>query len=522
MQEYELEDCLYSADQVRELDRMAIEECGLTGLALMRQAAEACYQLLTKEWPGVKSISVFCGSGNNAGDGYILAGLLAERGFKVEVIVVGATEKLGADAVSAYEFCTGTNTLLRDFDPAIRLNGELVVDALLGTGLKGAVRPGYSDAVEIINRSALPVLAVDIPSGLCADTGSTLGNCIKATVTVTFIGLKKGLFTGEGPEMCGNIVFNDLAVPPEIYSRFRPEVFRLDIDKLKSQLEPRHRNAHKGNFGHLLVVGGDDSMPGAVAMASEAALRMGAGLVTVATRKQHLGAIISRRPEVMVAAVDNGRQLKPLLAKATAVLAGPGLGQSSWSRELWKCVLESTLPLVVDADALNLLAESGTVQRENWILTPHPGEAGRLLKSAGHKFDSQTAGVQKDRFKAVHQLQSTYGGVVLLKGVGTLIATEGTAIEGALTEEKVTEGTAREIMVTLCPYGNPGMATAGMGDVLSGVIGSLVAQGYPLKFAAETGACLHSKAADICAEEEGEKGLLATDLMPFLRALLNR
>lgn len=503
MKKHKLKDPLYSVDQVRELDRIAIEEYGIPGLVLMRRAAEACYQILTGEWPKLKKICVFCGSGNNAGDGYILGGLLADRGFDVEVVQVGNPEKLGPDALEAYEYCKTTNATLFKFEPAIKFKAELVVDALLGTGLKGAVRPLYADAIELINLSGLPVLSIDIPSGLCADTGSISSKCIQSSVTVTFIALKRGLFTGAGPSMCGKTRLSTLELPFQPFEKLKPAVSLLDIDELQSHLQPRPKNAHKGYFGHLLVVGGDESMPGAVAMASEAALRMGAGLVTVATRRQHINAIVARRPEVMVVGIENASQLRPLLATVTCILAGPGLGKSDWSRELMSCVLQSSLPMVVDADGLNLLAESEPESRANWILTPHPGEAARLLNTTNST-------IQSDRFQAVTELQSKYGGVTLLKGAGTLVLADRSLVDKSSDQA-----------ISLCAYGNPGMATAGMGDVLSGVIGSLLAQGFDAKFATELGACLHSKAADICAQKKGEKGMLATDLMPFLRKLMN-
>lgn len=509
-------DWLYSRDEIRELDRLAIEEQGIPGLVLMRRAAEAAYQTLIANWPEASSVSILCGSGNNAGDGYILAGLLAQRGIVSEAIMVGSTDKLGADATSAYEYCQCSGAVLKEFDSSLHPGADLLVDALLGTGLKGAAKNSFLKAINIINDSGKPVLSLDIPSGLCADTGSVQGACVRAAVTVTFIGLKRGQLTAEGPQVCGNLVLDDLGLSPKLLASVQSNVCKLDLQTLKSQISRRHKNAHKGMFGHLLVVGGDESMPGSVTLASEAALRIGTGLVTLATRAQHIDAVIARRPEVMVKAVEGGEQLKELLDNVSAVVIGPGLGKSDWSLSLFKAVLKSDLPLIVDADALNLLAElfdsksnDDLIVRNNWILTPHPGEAGRLLNKG-------TKDVQADRFSSVVELQSKFGGIAVLKGAGTLIGAQDSH------KEKGNSTNANQaIKTSLCAYGNPGMATAGMGDVLSGVIGGMVAQGYPLKFAAEFGVCLHSKAADDCVDEGGEKGLLAADLMPFIRRLLN-
>lgn len=501
---------VYNRDEIRELDRVAIEELGIPGLVLMRRAAEASYKTIVANWPESKSVSVLCGSGNNAGDGYILAGLLAERGHDTSVIIVGAVNKLGADATSAYEYCQSSGARLEKFDSTMTLTGDLLVDALLGIGIKGDVKSTYQEAISKINDSATSILSLDIPSGLCADTGRVRGGCVKADITVTFIGLKRGLLTADGSEMCGTLLLDDLGLSENLVKSMQPDVCKLDMHQLKDQISKRHRNAHKGLFGHLLVVGGDESMPGSVILASEAALRIGTGLVTLATREQHKNAVIARRPEVMVKAVDSGIQLEDLLESVTGVVIGPGLGKSDWSRSLFKAVLKSDLPVVVDADALNLLAELSGLEsedtgfRNNWVLTPHPGEAGRLLNKTSKE-------IQDDRFSAVTELQTKYGGIAVLKGAGTLICSEGVCGE----EDN------RQPRISLCTYGNPGMATAGMGDVLSGVIGGLLAQGYSLKYAAELGVCLHSMAADDCAAESGEKGMLAADIIPFVRQLMN-
>lgn len=257
-------------------------------------------------------------------------------------------------------------------------------------------------------------------------------------------------------------------------------------------LPARNPAAHKGDFGHVLVFGGDHGMSGALRLAGEAALRTGAGLVSAATRAEHAASISVARPELMSHGIESASALAPLLKRATVLAVGPGLGQEEWGRKLLSSVLQSTLPMVVDADALNLLAIEPS-QRDNWILTPHVGEAARLL-------DVTIEQVQADRVAAAVTLQKKYGGVTVLKGAGTVVV-----------------GVTGDVAV--CSEGNPGMASGGMGDVLTGVIAGLLAQGCLLTEAAQQGVCLHAHAADVAAQE-GQRGLLASDLFPVLRRLL--
>ena len=478
---------LYSAAQVRELDRIAIEERGIPGLILMRRAAEACWVACREAYPDAHKFTVLCGSGNNAGDGYLLAGLMAQRGMAVQVFAVGDTDKLGPDALETLRFCRESGIEPEHLSADVLFAGEVLIDALLGTGARGEVRVEYVAAIDAINDSGLPVVAVDLPSGLSADTGFSRGVTVKADVTVTFIGLKRGLFTADGSEYAGRVCFAGLDLPADVLEQVEPSAELLRAER--RPLGRRHRNAHKGKHGHLLVVGGNYGMAGAVLMAGEAAMRCGSGLVSVATRPGHAAPILSRRPELMVQGVDDGAAVTALLQRATAIAIGPGLGTDAWARDLLGVVQGSGLPMVLDADALNLLAETGDYC-DNWILTPHPGEAARLWG----------APVQSRRFEVAAGLQVQRGGVVVLKGAGTLVASDGG--------------------LSVCPYGNPGMSVAGMGDILTGVVGAMLAQGLTLRTAAETGVVLHARAGDLAAAQ-GERGLLATDLLGPLRELAN-
>ncbi|MGD8310621.1 MAG: NAD(P)H-hydrate dehydratase, partial [Chromatiales bacterium] len=379
-------------------------------------------------------------------------------------------------------------------DAGLPRRTDVLVDALFGTGLEREVTGEWAEAVEAANRHPAPILAIDIPSGLHADTGRILGTAVRSHTTVSFIGLKQGMFTCEGSECCGRIHFDGLEIPARVYGSQVISARRLDWSKQSQLVPPRRRNAHKGHFGHVLVVGGARGLSGAARMAGEAAARAGAGLVSLATRPEHAALLSVARPELMCHGVEAASDLGPLLERATVVAVGPGLGRSRWAGCLLGRVLESSLPMVVDADALNLLADEPAV-RPDWILTPHPGEAARLLGSSA-------ARIQADRFSAARELQARFGGVTVLKGAGTLVETGGTRPPGVCTE------------------GNPGMASGGMGDLLTGIIAGLLAQGLELEDAAEAGVCLHGAAADRAALA-GERGLLATDLLPEIRRLVN-
>ncbi len=484
------------------MDRIAIEDIGIDGFELMQRAARFALRSLLKHWPDTKQLSIFCGGGNNGGDGYVMASLALNKGIKVKVYTLSPPEKLTGDAKKAYQMSLEASASIQSFDAESQLDPEtrhVIVDAMLGTGLNSDVRGDYKCAINLCNSASLPIFAVDIPSGLSADQGVPLGTAIRADCTATFIGLKLGLFTAEGRHYAGDIVYDDLNVPAEVFTHFSPHARILDYPTLISKVRPRSATTHKGHCGHVLVIGGDHSFGGAVIMAAEAAARMGAGLTSVATQPEHCAALLARCPEVMVKAVSHLSELHGLLDKADVIVVGPGLGQSPWSEQMLSTALQKGLPCVLDADALNLLAK-----RPDWlpvdssalIYTPHPGEAARLLKIS-------TQDVQQDRLHAVETLQQRLGGSVLLKGSGSLLAHPSGD-------------------VYLCADGNPGMASGGMGDVLSGMIGGLLAQGFTPELSLNLAVVLHAKAADACAERHGERGILASDLIDQARLLLNQ
>lgn len=493
MRELPLE--LYRAAQVRELDRIAIHERGIPSYTLMSRAGAAAFAYLRQRWPDARRISVLCGSGNNGGDGYVVARLAQQAGLEARVLTLADPRQLRGDAQTAWQDAQAAAVTIQPFNDSALHGIDLLVDALLGTGLERPVSGAWREAIEMVNAHPAEILALDIPSGLHADTGAMLGMAVSAAATITFIGLKQGLFTGYGPSCCGSIEFADLQVPEDIYPALHPASYRYLGEDLPLLLPRRMRSAHKGHFGHTLVIGGDLGLAGAARMAAEAAARCGSGLVSVATRAAHAGLQAAIRPELMFHGVENVDALTPLLDRATTIAIGPGLGRGDWGRSLLRAALNRDKPLVMDADALNLLASEPTF-RDNWILTPHPGEAARLLKMTPSQ-------VEADRFAAVTELALRYGGVAVLKGAGSLIASR---VEG---------------QVALCTVGNPGMSSGGMGDVLTGVIAALVAQGLSPFAAAKAGVFLHGRAGDQAARIGGERGLLACDLLPLLHHAVN-
>lgn len=491
---------LYTAQQVRELDRTAIEEHHIPGYELMQRAAGAVFDCLKQNWPDAKEILLVCGAGNNAGDGFVLARLCQQANLNVRVLCVSAIEKLQGDALTAYESMLDVGIRPEtDFteppSDTVFKQSDLIIDALFGTGLDRPLEGLYASFVHAINQVTTPVLSIDIPSGLHADSGMPLGVAVHANRVVSFIGQKRGLFTGLAKEYYQALTFDPLSVPAETYHNVPAQEELLDYESVKPLLRKRSLTAHKGSNGHLLCIGGDSGYAGAIRMAAETAVRSGAGLVSIATRKEHAHQIHQARPELMCHAVDSYKELDALVKKASVILVGPGLGQSVWAQELLARIREVQKPMVFDADALNLIADDPD-RNDQRIITPHPGEAARLLHA-------DTKVIQSDRFKALQELQQRYGGSVVLKGSGSLIS-------------------HTDNSVSVCAHGNPGMGSGGMGDVLSGLIAALLAQGYSHSDSSVIGTIVHSKAADILAEQDGEIGLLATDLIPVIRALLNK
>ena len=477
---------LFTTAQVRALDRAAIDG-GIAGIDLMERAARAALGVLQKRWPQARSVAILCGPGNNGGDGFLLAALAREAGMEVRAITI--SDQASGDAALARERFLRGDGVMSSADSALP-EADVYVDALFGSGLNRAPDGEAARMVSALNARPNPVLALDVPSGLNSDTGVSFEPCVRATATVCFVGWKRGLFTAQGPDHCGARSLATLGIPSGLFVDQPADAALL----VPASLPARPRDSHKGRYGHVLAIGGELGAGGAVRMCAEAALRVGAGLASVATREANVGAILAARPELMPHGVHVSRNLEPLLARASVVALGPGLGQDEWAVGLWQTALDAGKPMVLDADGLNLLAKSPHALPERIVLTPHPGEASRLLGRS-------TSDVQADRFAAARTLAEKYRAVVVLKGAGSLIADP-------------------DGRVAACPWGNPGMASGGMGDLLTGVIAGLLAQGLNPWDAACLGVGVHARAGDLAARA-GERGLLASDLFPYLRALVN-
>lgn len=482
---------LYTADQVRRIDRAAIERCGVDGYELMRRAATAAFSSLRRRWPAARRLSLLVGTGNNGGDACLVGVAALQAGFAVIARMPRPPRGETASAArDAYQAAGGR--FVADFADLAAV--DVHVDGLFGIGLDRPASGVEASLIEQINASPQPVLALDVPSGLSADTGRPIGVAVRAAATISFVGWKRGQFTAAGADACGERELSTLALPSAAYAGVEPDARLLDAG-IADRLAPRDADVNKGSFGHVLAIGGDHGMGGAIRLAAEAALRSGAGRVSVAARPEQVAPINAARPELMVHGIDGMPALEPLLERADVIALGPGLGQGAWSHALWDRALTAARPIVVDADALNLLARQPVALPAGCVLTPHPGEAARLLGCDG-------ADIQADRYAAARELATRHRAVVVLKGAGSLIAHP-------------------DGRVAVCPWGNPGMASAGMGDVLTGVIAALLAQGLDAWDAARLGVALHARAGDLAAGAQ-PRGLLATDLFDPLRRLVNR
>lgn len=466
---------LYDKTIIKELEKQAITKLKIDHIELAKRAAKACIDLLLEEFPNAQKILVFCGVGNNAEDGLQIAEHLINLGKSVQII----------KAV--------------DWQTTNEIKGDLIIDALFGIGINRELVGIWQQLVEQINLSKIPVLSVDLPSGIDPNTGQILGTAIKATTTMTFIGLKLGLFTGKAKNYTGNIKLNNLGLPLDLYNDFSPKAVRLTERNFKYLLPPRSPAAHKGDFGKLLIIGGQEGTIGAPILAGKAALRTGAGLVYIITNsKQPI--TIGDCLELQIQNFANSKKLQELINKASVLLLGPGLGTDYNAQICFEYAINSSLPLIIDADGLNLLAEnfsnlrSKIKHRGNWILTPHPKEAARLL-------NTDVATIENNRFAAAEQLANIFNATVVLKGAGTLIKSPDSPIY-------------------VCDGGNPGMATAGMGDVLAGIIAALVAQHVSIQDASSLGSFIHAVAGD-AVSKQGQRGMIASDVLPFIRTIVN-
>ncbi|MEM1404223.1 MAG: NAD(P)H-hydrate dehydratase [Pseudomonadota bacterium] len=482
----------YTAEQSRAVDAAAMARDGFTGPQLMARAARAAFEYLLEQTGEPQLLQVLCGAGNNGGDGFLLAMLARDRGIETRVFLVDG-EPRSQDGLAAFERMESSGLQALEFAPnALEAHG-VVVDAMLGTGITGAPRESVRNAIDTINALQLPTLALDVPTGVNSDTGHIAASAIRASWTISFITAKRGLVTAAGQGAAGQVVLDDLDVPADTYNDVGDVIDSMLVEEQLAKLPPRPVDAHKGSYGRLLIVGGDHGMGGAALMAAESALRCGLGLCRVVTRPEHMAPLLTRCPEAMATGADHYNHALPALPWADAIVVGPGLGDGPWGEQMLHACLAAGKPLLIDADALNLLAVEPRALPPGSVITPHPGEAARLL-------DRRSLEIQEDRFVAVKALQDKFQTAVVLKGNGTLVVDSSG--------------------IGVCLAGNPGMASGGMGDVLSGVIGSFLAQGLDAGNAARLGVTLHAAAADNAAAVRGMASLLARDVIEELGALL--
>ena len=490
--------------ECREIDMLAMTRLNLSEMQLMQRAADAALNTLVSHWPLTRHIDVYCGPGNNGGDGYLLAAAAKKLGFGVSLITLGSPVSKVAQAAQKIALAQGLvcEPIEEHGELFAERRADLIVDALFGHGLARDIEAPLSAVFEKINQSGIAVFALDVPSGISSDSGSVMGAALKAELTLCFVAPKIGLLSGDGANYAGEVVYHDLGIPRSVLKAVSTSYICVSQSRVKRWLGSPRDDSHKGDFGHLLIVGGQVGMPGAVILAALAAARSGAGRVTVATCEQHSQLISQANPVLM--SVNIGRDGEILFPGSCNVLiVGPGLGSGTlpsesqrdkrWSKVVFEHALghshSACIPIVIDADGLNLLAREAR-KNSNWVLSPHPGEAARLL-------DCKLVEIQADRPLACRRIAQKFGGVCILKGKGSLIADE----------------TGRQ---AVCLDGNWGMATAGSGDVLSGIIGAFLGLGLAPFEAACSAVYVHAHAADLAVEGRSKRALLASDIIAAL------
>ncbi|XTZ37989.1 bifunctional ADP-dependent NAD(P)H-hydrate dehydratase/NAD(P)H-hydrate epimerase [Salmonella enterica] len=483
---------IWPAYDLKRIEQEAADSLGITLYELMLRAGEAAFNVAREAFPTAQNWLILCGHGNNGGDGYVVARLAAAAGIDVTLLALESDKPLPEEAACARDGWLNAGGVIHAADVVWPEQIDLIIDGLLGTGLERAPRENVAALIEHANAHPAPILALDIPSGLIAQTGATPGAVIQAMHTVTFIALKPGLFTGKARDVTGQVHHHALGLESWLSGQEAP-VSRIDASQLSQWFTPRRPTSNKGDHGRLVIIGGDHGTAGAIRMTGEAALRAGAGLVRVLTRSENIAPLITARPELMVYELT-ATSLENSLEWADVVVIGPGLGQQEWGKKALQKVENFRKPMLWDADALNLLAINPD-KRHNRVLTPHPGEAARLLNCS-------VAEIESDRLHAAQRLVQRYAGVVVLKGAGTVVA-------NAAGETGIID------------VGNAGMASGGMGDVLSGIIGALLAQKMSLYDAACAGCTAHGTAADILASQNGTRGMLACDLFTTLWRVVN-
>jgi hydroxyethylthiazole kinase-like uncharacterized protein yjeF len=481
---------IYTPESVYKLDHAAVAADGFSEPELMQRAGERVWREIDARWPGLNRITVFAGAGNNGGDAFVVALQARAQGVEVQLLVQGDLSRQSATSRHFRDLWQQGGGACESWQGQ-SLGGELIVDGLLGIGLQRELDLNWQDLVGTINQASQACVAIDIPSGLNSLTGIAQPVAIEAELTVTFIGRKSGQFLADGPDHCGELIFDDLGVSSRVGSSQAAALEVIESCKLPAA---RKRNSHKNHYGNLLIVGGDLGMSGAVGLAAQAALRSGAGLVTALVHPD-CRANLAAFPEIMVLGWD---ALEARLADATVVVVGPGLGRSADAQHCLELLRAARQPMVIDAGALDAtFLQSMTSCSSQRVITPHPGEAAALLSCS-------TAEIQANRMLSAQRLVETFAMTTVLKGSGTLV-------------------TATDVLVpAINTRGNPGMATAGMGDVLCGIIAAFLGQGLDAFSAARSAVYVHALCAESYARESDESGLLASDIIGLIPQIVKQ
>jgi len=505
---------LVTANEIQKMDRSTIESFGLPGRILMENAGRGATQFFLEHFKDAvnKKIGVIAGRGNNGGDGFVIARYLVQRGISVTVYLLTERQKVSGDAAANLKLLPPLEVPVIEIPDAETFSSHktamrhvaIWIDAILGTGLKSDVKGFFRDVIEFINQTNKPVFAVDMPSGLNSDTGRPCGSCVRADATATFAFAKTGHFLFPGADYTGNLKIIDIGIPPYIANDVGPLQYLLTPNLIRAVFHPRPSDVHKGHTGHLLVIAGSPGKTGAAAMTATSAMRAGAGLVTLGIpvslnpvlETQVMEVMTDPLPETVQGLLGEAsfNRIMDLLSDKKCLAIGPGIGTAPETKMLFKHLLQkNNKPVVIDADGLNILSDHTEILKDldaPVVLTPHPGEMARLMRTT-------SADVQKDRIQCARNFAEKFNVHVVLKGARTVVAHP-------------------DGRVFINPTGNPGMASGGMGDVLTGVIAGFIAQGHSPELAAHAGVYLHGAAADSLAKNKGPFGYLATDVMTTL------
>lgn len=510
---------LVKASEIKEMDRLSIHEIGIPGAVLMENAARGASRIFLEHFDPVEGshVIIICGRGNNGGDGYVMARYLSQAGLKITVLILSETDKISGDALTNLDIIKRMGIEIKaapDYEAWAGISASLaecdyIIDGILGTGLNSQVKGFYGSVIGDINKSGKPVTAIDIPSGLNADTGQVMGVAVKAELAVTFGFPKLGQLLFPGAELVGRLARIDIGIPDIVVERVSSEYRMIEPDDFSDLIYEGKEDIHKGTRGHLLVLAGSTGKTGAATLTALGALRAGAGLVTLGIPVSLNNILEAKLTEVMTEplpetaegslSLEARDRIFPLLEGKTALAIGPGLSTNPETSALVREIIsECGLPMVIDADGLNALAGQVSALEsldDKKVLTPHPGEMGRLAGIT-------SADVQLDRVGVAARFADEHGCFLALKGARTLLAEPGG-------------------MKYLNPTGNPSLSSGGSGDVLTGLIAGFLARGWPVSKAAVAGIYLHGLAADLLAEDMGKAGLMAGELPDVVPGLMD-